>query len=147
MTLYVPVGIPGSGKSTLGKYWFKSSEIVSPDTFREMLTDNVMDQSANATVFDLAHKVTEYRLRRGRDVYFDATNLDPGKWPDPQGHELICIVMETSIRECYQRNLARERMVPVHAMEKMAAAFLRLPASLPIEQSMYSTYFDRKRGF
>lgn len=123
MTLYIPVGIPGSGKSTLGKYWFKSSEIVSPDTFREMLTDSVMDQSANATVFELAHKVTEYRLRRGRDVYFDATNLDPGKWPDPQGHELVCIFMSTTVAECCKRNAARDRVVPAYAMDKMANAW------------------------
>lgn len=80
MTLYLPVGPPGSGKTTMSRIMaregqFPESAIVSPDEFRVALSDDVRDQDCNEQVFDVVHQIVRYRLMMGRDVFLDATNL------------------------------------------------------------------------
>lgn len=131
MTLYIPVGIPGSGKTHLGSLWF-STEIVCPDEIREWLTDDMSDQRCNSLVFDIAHKVVEARMRRGLDVYFDATNLNPDLWPNADfGQSRVFILMDTPIDVCYERNNLRDRVVPQEAMDRMRDRFLHLRDGKP----------------
>ena len=74
--LILPIGIPGSGKSTwINKLRAEGRNVlvISPDAIRAELTD-VSDQSNNALVFKLAHERAATGLRQGKLVVFDATN-------------------------------------------------------------------------
>jgi protein phosphatase len=81
-TIYIPgaalvvlVGIAGSGKSTFASERFRSTEILSSDRFRAMVSDDEGDQEATDDAFAILHSVLEKRLRRGRLCVVDATNL------------------------------------------------------------------------
>lgn len=124
--LYLPIGIPGSGKSTLVRQHFSKSEIVCPDEIREWLTDDVNDQTENNLVFEIVHNVVYKRLALGLDVVVDATNLEPKFWPDDLGQGTTLILMSTTIDQCHEWNESRERVVPLHAMQRMAGLFLKL---------------------
>ena len=74
--LILPIGIPGSGKST----WINKLRsqgqgvlVVSPDNIRAQLSE-VSDQSQNALVFKIAHEEAAKGIADGKLVVFDATN-------------------------------------------------------------------------
>src|ERR1700755_2867419 len=73
--LYIPVGIPGCGKSYFGKVFFPSILKVSTDEIRERLTGDENDQSRNKDVFAAFHEEVRSALFLNKDVYADATNL------------------------------------------------------------------------
>ena len=75
-SLVVMVGAAGSGKSSFCRRNFQPTQIVSTDACRAMLADDPADQRVSAPAFDLAHRVTEERLRRRRLTVFDATSVD-----------------------------------------------------------------------
>ena len=72
--LILTVGISGSGKST----WIKSQsgyEVVSPDEIRREMGD-VSDQSKMNEVYRIAYDRLKTLLSQGKNVIFDATNLE-----------------------------------------------------------------------
>ena len=72
--LIITVGIPGSGKST----WIRSQsgfEVVSPDEIRRSLGD-ISDQSKNTVVYGTANEKVKNLLSQGKNVIYDATNLE-----------------------------------------------------------------------
>lgn len=81
MTLFLPVACPGSGKSTLGIHMVRSGfiaedAIVSPDRYREILTNDRQNQKCNKTVFEIVDRIVDSRILHGLDVYLDGTNLN-----------------------------------------------------------------------
>lgn len=74
-TLFIPVGISGSGKSRLKRSLKTLKTSVCPDDIRKELTGSISDQSRNNEVFRIAFGRTAAALRKGENVYFDATNL------------------------------------------------------------------------
>ena len=77
LSMVVLVGASGSGKSTFARTHFKSTEILSSDFCRGIVSDNENDQSATNDAFDLLHYIAAKRLARGRLVVVDATNVGP----------------------------------------------------------------------
>jgi polynucleotide kinase-phosphatase len=75
LSLIALVGISGSGKSTFAREHFLSTEVLSSDAFRGMVADDENDQSATADAFAALHHVAGIRLRAGRRVVVDATNV------------------------------------------------------------------------
>lgn len=75
-TLYIMVGISGSGKSTVAKYIArtKGAVIISPDFWRKKLTGDINNQESNALVWEVAYDEMVGTLFAGFDVVFDATN-------------------------------------------------------------------------
>lgn len=132
MTLFLPIGPPGSGKSTLVRSYTESGKlaadaIVCPDEYRVVLTGSKVDQSANHRVFEIVNRIVEERLSRGLDVWLDATNLAPGP---RQGQMLVatryrqpitCIVFDVPMVELRRRNLTRTDPVPFDVLERMVA--------------------------
>ncbi|HEU4400511.1 MAG TPA: AAA family ATPase [Candidatus Polarisedimenticolia bacterium] len=74
-SLVVMVGPAGSGKTSFCRRNFLPTQVVSSDACRALLCDDPADQEATAAAFDLAHRITAERLRRGRLTVFDATNV------------------------------------------------------------------------
>ncbi|WP_150236738.1 polynucleotide kinase-phosphatase [Nocardiopsis quinghaiensis] len=75
MGLVVLVGVSGSGKSTFAAKHFGSTQVISSDYCRGLVSDDENDQSASADAFSLLHTVVDIRLRRGLLAVADATNV------------------------------------------------------------------------
>ena len=74
--LIVLVGIAASGKSTFASRHFVPSQVLSSDRLRELITDDPSAQGATDDAFDLLHRILDMRLRRGRLMVVDATNVE-----------------------------------------------------------------------
>jgi len=71
------VGPSGAGKSTFAKQHFSSTEVLSSDYFRSLVSDDENEQSATQDAFDLLYLVAQKRLLRKKLCLIDATNLRP----------------------------------------------------------------------
>jgi predicted kinase len=153
--LYLPIGVPGSGKSTfiLKHNSLNDSDcIVSPDNYRRMLTGDTSDQSENTLAFNICHQIVRSRLKHGLETWLDATNLKPwdvNVWISEANNydaATTVIVMSTPLDECLRRNRERERSVPERAMRRMIDLFTRneqryyeLPATLVVSSNVFTT--------
>ena len=76
LCLVALIGAAGSGKSTFAKTHFKSTEILSSDFFRGLVSDDETDQSATEAAFESLYSVAAKRLDKGRLTVIDATNVN-----------------------------------------------------------------------
>lgn len=130
-TLYMAVGLPGSGKSTWAK---QNKEILkynihSSDGIREELGD-VNDQSRNTEVFNTLRDRIKTDLNTGNSVFMDATNLSRRRRTNFLKHEVgnifckkVCILFVTDFAECVRRATERKRKIPHKVMNKMIKNF------------------------
>ena len=75
MSLVVLVGVSGSGKSSFAAQHFASTQVLSSDFCRGLVSDDETDQAATADAFDVLHYIARTRLRRGLLTVVDATNV------------------------------------------------------------------------
>src|SRR5258708_13396160 len=75
LSLVVLIGPSGSGKSTFAHRHFKSTEILSSDFCRGMVSDDENDQTATKAAFDMLHYVAAKRLAAGKLTVIDATSV------------------------------------------------------------------------
>lgn len=130
-TLYMMVGLPGSGKSAYADN-LPNVVVHSSDKIREEILGDVNDQSQQDRVFDvMKHRVWD-DLKAGKDVVYDATNVNTKR----RRHFLTelsqqripdvvtkCVLMATPYTECLRRNNERERKVPARVMWRMLKSF------------------------
>ena len=76
-SLVILIGASGSGKSTFAKKHFKSTEILSSDFCRGIVSDDETDQSATTDAFEVLHFIAAKRLTAGKLTVIDATNVQP----------------------------------------------------------------------
>jgi protein phosphatase len=111
------IGPSASGKSTFARKWFKPTEILSSDAFRGMISDDENDQTATKDAFELLHATAAKRLRRGKLVVFDATNVQPFAIENimrmARDHfvRVVVFAFGLSLQECLSNNTMRERRV------------------------------------
>lgn len=124
--VYVLVGLPASGKST----WLAERGVtaLSSDAMRLLLRDNEADQTIHGQVFAVLRRLLRLRLELGAaESYIDATNLNRRerrqwiKLADWYGAECVAVYFDVPLAVCLERNAARQRVVPVEAMERLAA--------------------------
>ena len=123
--VYVLVGLPASGKST----WLAERGVtaLSSDAMRLLLRDNEADQTIHGVVFAELRRLLRRRLELGAMAsYIDATNLtrkERRQWikiADWYGAECVGVYFDVPLAVCLDRNAARQRVVPVEAMERLA---------------------------
>ncbi len=113
LSLVVLVGASGSGKSSFARQHFKSTETLSSDFCRGLVSDDENDQAATKDAFDVLHFVAAKRLAAGKLVVVDATNVQPeARKPlvalAREYHCLpVAIVLDMPERVCQDRNAAR----------------------------------------
>lgn len=74
LSLVVLIGASGSGKSTFARQHFLSTEIISSDVCRGLVSDDETDQSATKDAFEVLHYIAAKRLAGARLTVIDATN-------------------------------------------------------------------------
>ncbi|SDY42297.1 polynucleotide 3'-phosphatase /polynucleotide 5'-hydroxyl-kinase /polynucleotide 2',3'-cyclic phosphate phosphodiesterase [Micromonospora pattaloongensis] len=114
LSLIALVGISGSGKSTFARRYFKPTEVLSSDAFRAMVADDENDQSASKDAFEALHHVAGIRLRAGRRVVVDATNVQQHARAElvklAREHDVlpVAIVLDTPEPIAWERTQARQ---------------------------------------
>ena len=133
LCLVVLVGVSGSGKSTFAARHFAATEIVSSDACRALVSDNENDQTATDGAFALVHAIASERLKFGRLVVVDATNVQAeARGPLialARAHHVlpIAVVIETPERDCLDRNAARQdRDFGPHVVRNQSKALRRM---------------------
>ena len=113
LSLVVLVGPSGSGKSTFARTHFKSTEVVSSDTCRGLVSDDDNDQFVTPEAFELLHFIIRQRLKLGKLTVVDATNVQSESRKvllviAREFHVLpVAIVFKTQEKICVERNAAR----------------------------------------
>lgn len=150
--LYIPVGLPGCGKSTFGFNMFNYiAEIHATDEIRAELGD-VNSQKQNKVVFDTFHERIAQSLRATRDVYADATNLDLRSRNTLRDIAQSCTNVEThcllftNVKEAIIRNAQRERRVPDDVMLRFIYKLEECLVSVPTEPFTSVTRIDGVHG-
>jgi protein phosphatase len=132
--MVVLVGPSGAGKSTFAARHFSSTQVLSSDGFRGMVSDDPTDQTATDQAFELLHAALALRLARGRLTVVDATNVED--WARERllvmarrhRRPAVAIVFDLPLANCLERAAARtDHPVPAAAVRRHHA---RMRASL-----------------
>ena len=148
-TLYITVGLPGSGKSTYAKEFIKGKEIeyLSSDSLRAVYGKDENDQSVTSIVFGhIKRKVDEF-LKDGKNVLVDATSVNRKERSDyintakKYGAKVVAIVFKMDRQGLIDRNKKRGeqggRVVPDWVIDKMLAKFEEPSYSEGIDVMIY----------
>jgi len=145
--LVLLVGPSGSGKSTFARSHFTSTEIVSSDALREMVSDNAADQDASAEAFRLLALIANGRLRRRLTTVIDATNLRAvnrkrlRQVASRYGIPTVAIAFDLPVHVFLERNQRRpDRVVDPEVVADQAERMAEAVADLS-EESYAAVYF------
>lgn len=145
--LIIPVGVPGSGKSTWVRTVYGSAFIASTDAIRLRLFGSLEAAHTpearvanNSLVFDSFHAEISMQLAQDRGVVADATNLNHEaraklREVAEYWHAKTHLVLFKNVVEAVTRNAARgpEDRVPEAAMEVMVEKYWDTLSRLPYE--------------
>jgi predicted kinase len=134
-TLYIMVGLPGSGKSTYAKNFIKDKDIeyLSSDSLRAVYGKDETDQSVTSIVFGHIKKKVDESLKDGKNVLVDATSVNRKERSDyintakKYGAKVVAIVFKMDRQGLIERNKKRGeqggRVVPDWVIDKMLNKF------------------------
>ena len=132
LSLVVLIGPSGSGKSTFARKHFLSTEILSSDACRGMLSDDENNQAVTKDAFELLHFIAARRLVLGRLTVIDATNVQsearkPLVELARKHHCLpIAIVLDMPEKVCHDRNgLRADRNFGPHVIRQQTSQLRR----------------------
>ncbi len=118
--LILLIGPSGAGKSTFAAAHFRSTEVVSSDVCRGLVSDDENDQTVTADAFDLLHMIVAKRLAHMRLTVVDATNVQRQARRSlvrlaRDHHALpIAIVFDMPLSTCVARNADRPERAGLH---------------------------------
>ncbi len=113
LSLVILIGPSGSGKSSFSAKNFKSTEVISSDFCRGLVSDDENDQSCSSDAFALVRFIAAKRLAAGKLTVIDATNVmaEDRKMYIELAREFHClpvaIVFNLPEEVCYERNKNR----------------------------------------
>ena len=128
---YMMVGLPGSGKSFTAES-IPNAVVHSSDAIRAEVLGDENDQTQQDLVFQTLHKRVLQDLVDGKDVVYDATNINYkrrigflNRVRALHKHDLrtVCLFMATPYEVCLERNNNRERSVPESVIQRMYFKF------------------------
>lgn len=129
--LFMMIGIPGSGKSHEAEIIAKEHNAIihASDRLREELFRDVNHVGDNGFLFNELHKRIQRDLKAGKNVVYDATNINSKKRISflkslkDISCEKIAILIMTPYEQCLKNNADRERSIPESVIEKMYKNF------------------------
>ena len=140
LALVVLVGPSGSGKSTFARKHFKSTEVLSSDFCRGLVSDDENDQAATNTAFEVLHFIGSKRLKAGKLTVVDASNVQvearkPLVALAREYHVIpVAIVFNLSERFCQDRNQGRaDRNFGPHVIRQQSQQLRRSARNLKRE--------------
>ncbi len=140
LALVLLIGPSGSGKSTFARKHFRSTEILSSDFFRALVSDDETNQAASGDAFELLHLVASKRLANGRFTVIDATNIQldarrPLMRLAYRFHVFpVAIIFDLPEDICQARNQVRpDRQVPPRVVRSHVEQLHRFLDRLPNE--------------
>ncbi|TMC20590.1 MAG: polynucleotide kinase-phosphatase [Chloroflexi bacterium] len=127
LALVVLIGASGAGKSSFAREHFRSTEVISSDFCRGLVSDDENDQSATEDAFQTLHYIAAKRLARGKLTVIDATNVQA----ESRKHLLklareyhclaVAIVFNLPTSVCHERNRLRpDRNFGSHVVRNQA---------------------------
>lgn len=132
LSLVVLMGASGSGKSTFAQQHFKTTEVLSSDYCRGLVSDDENDQSATKDAFEVLRFIAAKRLAAGRLTVVDATNVQPeARQPlvalAREYHVLpVALVLNLPEKICHERNRERaERDFGAHVVRNQSQQLRR----------------------
>ncbi len=127
LSLVVLVGASGSGKSTFASKHFLSTEVISSDVCRGLVSDDQNDMAATNAAFEVLHFIASKRLEGGKLTVIDATNVQrEARAPLIRlAREQYClpvaIVLDLPEKLCHERNATRpDRQFGPHVVRNHA---------------------------
>lgn len=125
--LFMMIGLPASGKSTLAEQISKSedAEIVSSDNIRKELYGDENIQGDNNKVFRILQERIINGLKNNKNMIYDATNISYKtrmaflQRLNKLEVEKIAIMVAIPYEDCLIRNSQRERKVPEEVIKRM----------------------------
>ena len=115
--LVVLCGISGSGKSSFARENFLSTQVVSSDTCRALLSDDPADQTVSGSAFELFHWIIGQRLRLGCVTVADSTALTRrsrtllAKLAKEHNAQTVLVAFDVGVAECIRRDALRDNPV------------------------------------
>jgi len=149
-TLFITVGISGSGKTKLSERVAAALNIDhhSSDAIRgEVCNGNESDQSKNGLVFKILHERIDKSLSEGRSVIADTTAIAPKSRKEfrqmalKHGAKTVALVMTTPLEESIQYNNDRARVVPVEAIHRQFNSLI-VPDNAEMNEVAYVNWKD-----
>lgn len=144
LSLVLLIGASGSGKSTFAATHFRSTEVLSSDHYRGVVSDDATSQPATADAFDVLEFIARKRLARAKLTVIDATNVDPAhrkRWVRlaKEFHVLpVAIVLDVPAKICHERNRSREdRAFGAHVVRRQSSLLRRNAGGLQREGFRY----------
>ncbi|MES2572760.1 MAG: polynucleotide kinase-phosphatase [Verrucomicrobiota bacterium] len=132
LSLVILIGVSGSGKSTFARKHFKSTEILSSDFCRGLVSDDENNQAATPDAFEVLHFIAGKRLAAGKLTVIDATNVQPeARKPfvalARQYHCLpVAILLNVPESVAHERNRGRsDRNFGTHVIRQQASQLHR----------------------
>jgi protein phosphatase len=132
LSLVLLIGPSGSGKSTFAATHFLSTEVVSSDFCRGLVSDDENEQEATKDAFEVLHYIAAKRLARGRLTVIDATNVQPEARKTlvalAREHDVLptAIVFDLPERLCQDRNRGRsDRDFGAHVIRRQSEQLRR----------------------
>jgi len=113
LSLVALVGVSGSGKSEFAARHFVSTEVLSSDFCRGLVSDDENNQAASGAAFEALHFIAGKRLEGGKLVVVDATNVQPESRRAllalaKRYHVLaVAVVLDVPESVCAERNSTR----------------------------------------
>ena len=121
------VGPSGSGKSSFARKHFRTTEVLSSDFCRGLVSDDENSQAATNDAFEVLHFIASKRLAAGKLVVIDATNVQPEarKPIIALGRQYHCIpvaiVFDLPEKLCHERNRNRpDRVFGPHVVRQQS---------------------------
>lgn len=141
-------GLAASGKSTLAKELSVkyNTAILSSDSIREELFNDVNDQSNNSKVFEVMNDRAKALLSNGQNVIYDSTNINRKRRihlikNELKANENIVYYMNSSMGSCIYNDSQRERKVGYEVIDKMYRS-LQIPTILEGWDKVYFVNSD-----
>lgn len=126
-TIYLMIGVPASGKTTWAKEKLKELDnaiYIGSDSIRLELWGNEQDQQHNRETFQEVFNRIAKAAKEKKNIVYDATNISRKEKENilkllTNDYTKIGVKMSTPIKDCYKRNLKRNRIVPEKVIGKM----------------------------
>lgn len=149
LSLVVLIGPSGSGKSTFAQKHFLSTEVLSSDFCRGLVSDDENNQTVTPEAFEVLHFIAKKRLEAGRLSVIDATNVQrEARQPLVQlareHHTLpVAIVLNLPEEVCQERNRNRkDRNFGAHVVRQQRSQLRRSIKGLKREGFRYVFVLD-----